>query len=230
MRNRYDNIFWGILLILAAGLTLAQQQGYVGQFTPQFWMLAFGGLALVFFIRYLDRRAAFLGLALSRLRFPGIDGVCFGLGIPVTRKPGSLHRSSEPSPSHSWLVSPLIFARTGWALIPALACFLFGVVIIFGDRLPGEVIGAGFMFAIAIPFLTIYFINHKYSWALIPGFIMAAVGTLTLLGSFTQPVGGRSCTPGYLPAFLLCFLQVSQLLVGIDPGWCSGPRLVSTPC
>jgi hypothetical protein len=53
MKTKYDNIFWGILLILAAGLVFAQQQGWVGQFTPQFWMLAFAGLGLVFFIRYL---------------------------------------------------------------------------------------------------------------------------------------------------------------------------------
>ena len=68
MKSRYDNIFWGILLILAAGLTWAQQQGWVGQFfTPQFWMLAFAGLSVVFFIRYLF--AGLLGLAVPGQSF-----------------------------------------------------------------------------------------------------------------------------------------------------------------
>jgi hypothetical protein len=58
------------------------------------------------------------------------------------------------------------------------------VVIVFGDQLPGEVIGAGFMFAIAIPFLTVYFVNRKNGWALIPGFTMTAIGTLILLSGF----------------------------------------------
>ena len=44
-----------------AGLTLAQQQGLVGKFTPQFWALAFGGLSVVFFIRYLLAGLRFWG-------------------------------------------------------------------------------------------------------------------------------------------------------------------------
>jgi len=45
-------------------------------------------------------------------------------------------------------------------------------------------IGAGFMFAIAIPFLTVYFVNRKYAWVLIPDFIMLAVGLIIFLDSF----------------------------------------------
>ena len=61
---------------------------------------------------------------------------------------------------------------------------LFGVVVIFSDRLPGELIGAGFMFAIAIPFLTVYFVNRKYECVLIPDLIMLAVGLIIFLDSF----------------------------------------------
>jgi len=177
----------------------------VGQFTPQFWMLAFGGLALVFFVRYLIAGLRFWGwlfpvfifLALTGMLWPGHSGY-----------------------QEAWIAAPFFgaiaipflvgftidFRKNWWALIPALACFLFGVVIIFGDRLPGEVIGAGFMFSIAIPFLTIYFINHKYSWALIPGFILAAVGTLTLMGSFlNQWAGGLVPLLISLPFFYVFF-------------------------
>jgi hypothetical protein len=76
MKSRYDNIFWGILLILAAGLTWAQQQGWVGQFfTPQFWMLAFAGLSVVFFIRYLFAGLRFWGWLFPVSLFAALAGM-----------------------------------------------------------------------------------------------------------------------------------------------------------
>ena len=208
MKNRYDNIFWGILLILAAGLTLAQQQGLTGKFTPQFWALAFAGLSLVFFIRYL-----LAGVRLWGWLFP----VCIFLTISSMVWLATSHNYRDATiaaPFFGAIAVPFLvafaidFRKNWWALIPAFAFILFGVVVIFGDRLPGEVIGAGFMFAIAIPFLTIYFVNRRYGWALIPGFIMLAVGAITLLGSFlNQWMGGTVLCLIALPFGYVYFKQ-----------------------
>jgi hypothetical protein len=208
MKNRYDNIFWGILLILAAGLTLAQQQGLTGKFTPQFWALAFAGLSLVFFIRYL-----LAGVRLWGWLFP----VCIFLAISSMVWLATSHNYRDATiaaPFFGAIAVPFLvafaidFRKNWWALIPAFAFILFGVVVIFGDRLPGEVIGAGFMFAIAIPFLTIYFVNRRYGWALIPGFIMLAVGAITLLGSFlNQWMGGTVLCLIALPFGYVYFKQ-----------------------
>jgi hypothetical protein len=207
MKNRYDNIFWGILLILAAGLTWAQQQGRVGQFTPQFWMLVLGALALAFFIRYLLAGLRFWGWLFPVCVLSALTGMLW-LGTSGFRE--------------AWIAAPFFgaiaipflvafaidFRRNWWALIPAFASILFGGVVLLGDRLPGEVIGAGFMFAIAIPFLTIYFVNRRYGWALIPGFIMVAVGAITLLGSFlSQWMGGFVLFLIALPFFYVYFKQ-----------------------
>ena len=207
MKNKYDNIFWGILLILAAGLILAQQQGLVGQFNPQFWMLVFGGLALAFFIRYLLAGIRFWGWLFPVCIFSALTGMIW-LGASGFRE------AWIAGPFFAAIAIPFLvafvidFRKHWWALIPVFASLLFGVVVIFGDRLPGEVIGSGFMFAIAIPFLTVYFINCKYSWALIPGFIMVAVGAIILLGSFlSQWMGGFVLFLIALPFFYVYFKQ-----------------------
>ena len=208
MKNRYDAIFWGILLILAAGLTLAQQQGLVGQFTPQFWMLAFAGLTLVFFIRYLLAGVRFWGWLFPVSLFAALAGI---LWLAASHQN---HGAAIVAPFFGAITIPFLvafavdFHKHWWALIPAFASILFGALVIFGNRLPAEVIGAGFMFAIAIPFLTVYFVNRKYSWALIPGFIMVAVGAITLLGSFLgQWMGGFVLFLIALPFFYVYFKQ-----------------------
>jgi hypothetical protein len=209
MKNRYDNVFWGILLILVAGLTWAQQQGWVGHFfTPQFGMLAFGCLSLTFLIRYL----------LAGLRFWGwLFPVCIFLALASMVWMATsyiYHDAAIAAPIFGAIAIPFLvafatdFRKNWWALIPALTSILFGAVVIFGDRLPGEVIGAGFMFAIAIPFLTVYFVNRRFGWALIPGFIMVAVGAITLLGSFlNQWMGGFVLFLIALPFFYVYFKQ-----------------------
>lgn len=208
MKNRYDNIFWGILLILAAGLTLAQQQGLVGKFTPPFWALAFAGLSLVFLIRYLLAGARFWGWLFPVTIFAAIGGMVW---LATSH---NYHDAAIAAPFFGAIAIPFLvafaidFRKHWWALIPAFASILFGVVIVFGDRLPGEVIGAGFMFAIAIPFLTVYFVNRRYAWALIPGFTMVAVGVITLLGSFlSQYMGGFVLFLIVLPFFYVYFKQ-----------------------
>ncbi len=75
MKNRYDNIFWGFLLILAAGLTLAQQQGLMKTFTPLFWMIAFGGVGLIFMIRYLVAGVRFWGWLFPACIFTALAGI-----------------------------------------------------------------------------------------------------------------------------------------------------------
>jgi hypothetical protein len=209
MKNRYDNIFWGILLILAAGLTLAQQQGLVGKFTPPFWALAFAGLSLVFLIRYLLAGVRFWGWLFPVTIFAALGGMVW---LATSH---NYHDAAIASPFFGAIAIPFLvafaidFRKHWWAFIPAFASILFGVVVAFGDRLPGEVIGAGFMFAIAIPFLTVYFVNRRYAWALIPGFIMAAVGAITLLGSYlNQWMGGFVLFLIALPFFYVYFKQV----------------------
>ncbi len=219
MKTKYDNIFWGILLILAAGLVFAQQQGWVGQFTPQFWMLAFAGLGLVFFIRYL----------LAGLRYWGwLFPVCIFLALA-----GMLWLGTS-NYREAWIAAPFFgaiavpflvafavdFRKNWWALIPAFAMLMCGSVIVFADQVPGEVIGASFMFAIAIPFAAVYLANRKNWWALIPAFSMASIGTLILFSRFLNQWAGAFVTLAIsVPFFYIYFKQDQRWWALIPAGF-----------
>jgi hypothetical protein len=69
-----------------------------------------------------------------------------------------------------------------WALIPAYAMWCVAALIVMGTMgIPGEIIGSFVMFAIAFPFLYVYFRNREHWWALIPAYVMVAIGVLILL-------------------------------------------------
>ena len=207
MKNRYDNIFWGILMLLGGGLALAQQQGWVGQFSREFWMLAFGGLALVFFIRYLLAGLRYWGWLFPVCIFSALAGILW-LGRY------GYFRAWIVAPFFGAIAIPFLVAfgtnyrKNWWALIPALVMVMCASVLVFADRVPGEVIGASFMFAIAIPFLVFYFVERKNWWALIPGFTMTAMGTLVLLSSYFSQWAGAFVTIAIsLPFFYIFYAQ-----------------------
>lgn len=205
MKNRYDNVFWGLLMILGAGLVLAWQQGWVSRDSPETLMLVFAGLALLFFIRYL-----LAGLRSWGWLFP----VCILLALA-----GTLWLATNGYEG-SWIGAPLLggialpflvafgldFRKNWWALIPALALIMSGLAAVFADTVSGEIIGAAYMFAIAIPFLVVYFVNRKNWWALIPGFILFAMGIVVLLSRFFgEWVGAFVVIAISLPFFFVYF-------------------------
>lgn len=77
-----------------------------------------------------------------------------------------------------------------WALIPSyIFFFVAGIITISSMRfIPGEFIGSFIMFGVGFPFLYVYMRDHEHWWALIPAYIMAAIGvfiplTIVLPGS-----------------------------------------------
>ncbi len=70
MKRNVSSIFWGLLFILAGAVFLANQMGWVNfsLFSTNTWVYIFAGLSLVFFLSYLCKRPAQVGLAL-----PGPD-------------------------------------------------------------------------------------------------------------------------------------------------------------
>ena len=52
MKAKTINAIWGIVLILAGGLFLAQNAGWIGEPPEQLWKFIFAGLSLLFFASY----------------------------------------------------------------------------------------------------------------------------------------------------------------------------------
>ena len=78
MKANRSVLFWGVLLIGAGVVALAQQLGYIQQFTdPQFWILVFAIISLAAVIEY-----ALSGWKQWGWLFPA--GVFGGLALVIT--------------------------------------------------------------------------------------------------------------------------------------------------
>lgn len=192
MKARSLNLVWGVILILAGGLFLAQNLGYLEELPLNTWVIIFGVLSLLFFATYfingvkewgwLFPAFIFAGLALTMaMTTKGVESgavgapVLIGIGLPFV------------------VVYFLNRQENWWALIPAWVLTMVAVLISITNRVPGELIGAFVMLAIGLPFLVVYLINREHWWALIPGGIMVALAAVILLstrasGQFVAPL------------------------------------------
>jgi hypothetical protein len=174
------NWLWGSILIVLGGAALLGQL-MPGWFGGLVWAALFAGSGAVFFTVYLrDRQhwwALIPGYALvvvgaiilfGTSGFPGdfIGAfVMFAIAIPFIYV--YVHNRQE-----NW-----------WALIPAYAMSVIGVLVAISTVIPGTVIGSYVLFAIALPFFYVYLRNREHWWALIPAGIMSVIGTGLLMAS-----------------------------------------------
>lgn len=71
-----------------------------------------------------------------------------------------------------------------WALIPGYALVMIGGVILLATAgFAEDFIPAFVMFTIAFPFFYVYLHNRENWWALIPAYVMSAIGTPFLFGN-----------------------------------------------
>lgn len=185
MKNQIVRLFWGGALIVIGVLALLTNFNFLQGLSAQFWIAAFLAGSLLFFVTYflsgvrewgwlfpaciLAGVAATLGLAEAGVR----DSI---VGAPVLASVGA-----------PFVVAFILDTRQNWwALIPAWVMAVLTVIVGIADRAPGEVVGAGVMFAIALPFLAVYLTDRSRWWALIPAGVLAAVGGLVLLTAVTD--------------------------------------------
>ena len=85
-----------------------------------------------------------------------------------------------------------------WALIPAYFFLLIGVLITLdeGLGLGEEIIAPVILSGIALPFLYVYFRNRENWWALIPSYVLLAIGTMVGLLEFDLLMG--LAVPAYI--------------------------------
>jgi hypothetical protein len=82
-----------------------------------------------------------------------------------------------------------------WALIPAYVLLAIGSMIVLTEWniLPGGFVATYILVAIALPFVIVYLRHRENSWALIPAYVLCAVGVMIALidvgalGAFMVP-------------------------------------------
>lgn len=218
MKRNLDSIFWGILLILVGGVALAHQMDYIDleALSPMTWVWIFVGLGLVFLVRYL------VSLKEWGWLFPTFFLEAIALTIWLAES--GVREAYLGTPVMVAMALPFFVAfllnmrQNWWALIPAFACSVVAVIITFADRMPGEWIGALVMYAVALPFFLVYLVNRSHRWALIPAFIVAAIGTLSLLSMASNWTGVIVMLAFSAPFFYVYFKQEGQWWALIPAG------------
>lgn len=185
MRNQLIRLFWGSALILIGVVALLTNFNFLRGWSAPLWIIALIVVSALFFGTYF----------LSGVREWGwLFPACISAGVAATiaLAEAGVRDSIVGVPVLASVGVPFVVAyildrrQNWWALIPAWVMAVVAAITAIADRVPGEFIGAGVMFAIALPFLVVFLTDRSRWWALIPAFVLAAVGGLVLLTTVTD--------------------------------------------
>ena len=195
MNVNKSGLFWGVLLIGAGALALAEQMGYADRFSPQIWTIILAVISLLGLASY-----ALSGWKQWGWLFP--TGIFGGLAVTVALATNNVDSAAVGSPLFFGLFLPFGAAyltdraRNWWALIPGGVMLFLALTTLLVDSAGGEWIGSLFLFLIGLSFLFVYLSNRTRTWALIVAYILGVLGVAPLMAS-----GGE--TAAYYGSFFL---------------------------
>ena len=180
MKSNWINYIWGVVLILAGGLFLVQNMGWLEFQSLSFWIVVFAVISALFFVTYFVN-----GVSQWGWLFPA----CISAGIALTMllANAGVEEAYIGAPVLLGVGLPFLVAylqnrkENWWALIPMWVMFVLALITVLADRVAGEVIGTLFLFSVALPFFVVYLTDRSRAWALIPAGVTAAVGVIPLL-------------------------------------------------
>lgn len=231
MNVNKSSLFWGILLIAGGGLALAQQMGYIDQFSETIWMWVFAAVSLLAFLSY-----ALSGWKEWGWLFPA--GVFGGLAVTVALATSSVDTAAVGSPLFFGLLVPFAAAyltdrsKNWWALIPGGVMLFLAMTTLLVDSVGGEWVGSMFLFLIGLSFLVVYLNNRTRTWALLVAYILGVLSIAPAMAS------GRGDMAAYfgpvflfavgLPFFVLYFRSVENWWAIIPAGVMTMLAIIAT--
>jgi len=176
-------LIWGGLLVLIGLLLLAENLGWLGSLKAPSWSLILGAMGMFFLLTYVSDRKQWWAL------IPGL--VLVGVAAAIFLAEQELVASHVVATiilgavGLPFLIIFLTDRQQAWALIPALTMagvasgvFLEGVGAIDGTAVAGFVLGG-----ISLGFVSIYVIDRRQWWALIPGGILGLMAGVFLIAA-----------------------------------------------
>ncbi len=220
MAGQKSGLLWGILLIGAGALALAQQIGAMRTLPEQIWVWVFALISLLGFASY----------ALSQWKqwgwlFPA--GVFGGLAVTTGLALAGIDRPIIAAPLFIGLLIPFAAAyltersRNWWALIPSGVMLFLALVTLLAES-SGQWVGSLFLFMVALSFFLVYMNTRTRTWALLVAYIVAVLALAPLMTSTGE--GGAYYGAVFLLAVALPFLYV--YLRSSDRWWAIIPACV----
>jgi hypothetical protein len=230
MNINKSSLFWGILLIGAGVLALADRVGYIRDFTPSIWILVFGAISLLGFVSY-----ATSGWKDWGWLFPA--GIFGGLALVVTLATNNVGTAAVATPLFVGLLIPFAAAyltdraRNWWALIPGGIMLFLALVTLLVDTVGGEWIGAMFLLLIGLVFLAVFLNNRTRTWALIVAYVFGVLSIAPMLaagGSMAAYFGSVFLFGVALPFYILYFRSADNWWAIIPAGALTVVGVVAT--
>ncbi len=207
MKISRSSLLWGILLVGAGLVALAQQAGLMRQLPDQVWAWVFALIAVVSLASY-----GLSGWKEWGWLFPAC---IFGaLAVMVGFLAAGIDNPAVASTLFFGLIVPFAAAyltdraRHWWALIPAGTMVFLALTILLVDRVGGEWVGAFFLFMIALAFFIVYWTRRTRTWALLVAYITAALAigpAMASGGSLAAYYGGVFLMLAALPFLFIYF-------------------------
>lgn len=180
--NNRSGLFWGILLIGAGALALAEQMGYMERLPEQIWVWVFALISLLGFVSY-----ALSGWKQWGWLFPA--GIFGGLAVTAGLAMAHVNGAAVGSPLFLGLLIPFGAAyltdrsRNWWALIPGGVMLFLALTTLMVNSFGGEWVGSLLLFMIALGFLIAYLNKRTRTWALLVAYITAVLGVAPAMAS-----------------------------------------------
>jgi hypothetical protein len=183
MNINRSGLFWGLLLIGAGAVALAQQMGYIDQLSDRVWIWVFALVSLLALLNY-----ALSGWKQWGWLFPA--GVFGGLALIVAFALSGYDNPAMASPLFFGLTIPFAAAyltdssRNWWALIPGGVMLFLALTTLLVDTAGGEWVGTLFLFLLALSFFVVYLNNRTRTWALLVAYILFVLSIAPAMASY----------------------------------------------
>lgn len=226
MKNKFDGVIIGLILIAAGGLFMARNLGYDVDLTPTFGMVVFGALSALCFIRYFGGDLKRWGRLM-----PACLSAAFAVMIALSE--ADVRDALIAVPLFIGFTVPCVVAlvadyqKNYWAVIPAAIFSVLTLTALLQDRASEALLVTLVTFVVATPFFFVYFTHPKQWWALIPAGILSSIGFTALLVALVpamehSSVTGAIAALGFAATFGMLYLRHGT----IPTEWAKYPTIV----